>query len=126
MFFCQCEADVKAEGWLWEEQLNMGWPGFAAFQRPAHALVTKSRWLPQIKVFSVELSRVHRECCSGNQSAGSGNYWKPPISCRQLDCATGPTRVLSLSSTARPFISREVEAINLAKVIFENKNKNCS
>ena len=46
-------------GWL--VQLNMGWLGFAAFQRLAHALVTKSRWLLQIKVFSVELSRVHRE-----------------------------------------------------------------
>ena len=73
-------------GWL--VQLNMGWLGFGTFQRPTHALVTESRWLLKI---SVELS-VARAI----NRAGSGNYWKAPISCRRAAAsATGLTPVLS-------------------------------
>ena len=61
----------------------MGWIGFGTFQGPTDALVMKSRWLLKIKVVQY--------CAgwglSGNQSASSGNYWKPPISCHEQSSA---------------------------------------
>ena len=93
-FLCQYGAHATSNGWLWDGTALHGldtiqWIGFGTFQRPTHALVMKSRWLLKIKVVqhAHTLSIALDGGCRAINRASSGNYWKPPISCREQSAA---------------------------------------
>ena len=63
------------------------------------------------------LCTVVLEVAGQSIAGGSGDYWKPPISCHEQSPPVQQGCILLYNQlTDRPFISTEVEAINLAKV----------
>ena len=109
---CQHRAHVGAQGG-WYSFTRVGSGGLVhSSERP-----TPSLW--RAGGFSKSKCSLH-SCvggCWAINRAGSGDYWKPPISCHEQSPPVQQGCILLYNQlTDRPFISTEVEAINLAKV----------